>query len=422
MPKRKPEFEAGIFRKDDYQGYGALTLPFTWSEYQDALEKARITSDYSTPVTVELTYTKRECLRPHTMDINDGTLSDTRNLLELNLLAQRLDDMDEMLLDCFEAQVALEQESLNPGESIPFARLINLTYQTLDCVYGGGSRTYAELGRFLFENDMLPEKVLDQTLALMPTSSFGEEIPEEWLTLVGKQHFEAHGGVFTKAGYFECPAEIPEVYKRGEMTYFDRSGAPVVLEVGNPYSEEHSGESTTLDLPSTDGRMTAVLKSLGADSIEACIWRCKDCLIPAAKKWIAQAEDFEMTNRFAGFLYDLERRESPVKYKALLQAAACADLETALRLGADLDAYEFFPAQSAPGHYGLDALYEIYGDETANALEPYMDCFKYGKDLMDAEHAEITDYGIIRRKDFEPVQASEPDEGETEDMGMGGLT
>lgn len=417
---KKYEFAASIYRKDDYRGSGEFEMPFTWSEYQDALEKARAT-DMHTPVMIELTYTKRGCLRPHTMDINDGKFTDTRDLLELNLLAQRLDGMDEGMQDCFEAQVALEQKSLNPGESIPLARLINLTYQTKDCIYGGGSRTYAELGQFLFENDMLPEDVLDKTIAL--TGSFDAEIPKEWLTLVGRQHFETHGGVFSKAGYFECPTEIPEVYRhiRGEMVYFDRSGAPIVLEVGNPYSKNNSGESFTLDLPTVGGELDVMLKDLDADSIEQCEWRCSDCLIPAAKEWIMQAMDFELTRKFADFLYDLERRETPVKYKALLQAAKCSKLETALRLGADLDAYEFFPMQSTPAHYGRDALYEIYGDETANALFPYIDCFKYGKNLMDTEHAEITDYGIIRRKDFELIQIPEPDEDETEEFGMGGI-
>jgi len=166
-----------------------------------------------------------------------------------------------------------------------------------------------------------------------------------------------------------------------------------------------------------------MLNTIGAESIEECVWRCTDCLIPTAKEWIAQSDDFAVTGQFADFLYHLQRRETPEKYKALLQAAKCSDLDTALRLGADLDAYEFFSAQSAPGHYGRDALYEIYGDETANALYPYMDCFKYGKDLMDAEHAVITEYGVIRRKDFEPILVPEPDKGETEnqDCGMGGI-
>jgi hypothetical protein len=65
---KKYEFAASLYREDDYRGSGTLELPFTWSEYQDALEKARAT-DIKTPVTIELTYTKRDCLRPHTMDI-----------------------------------------------------------------------------------------------------------------------------------------------------------------------------------------------------------------------------------------------------------------------------------------------------------------------------------------------------------------
>jgi hypothetical protein len=419
MPKKKPEFEVTVYRTSiaDYLGAGTLQLPFTQDEYHDALQKARA-ADGGTPVSIELNRVRREALRPHTMDVNDGMLSDTSDLLELNLLARRLDGMDEDALAGFEAMIILEGRKAD--QPIPVARLINMTYEADGCVQAGNIRTYAELGQFLFENDMLPEKVLDQTLDLTPAGSFGEKAPEEWLTLIGRQHLEANGGVFTKAGYFECPADIPEVYKRGEMSYFDRFAGTVVLEVGNPYAEEHSGEFITLGLPTTDEGLSAKLQQIGAESIEECVWRCTDCLIPDARKWIMQEDDFALTNQFAVFLHDLERRESPERYKALLQAAKCSDLDTAIRLGADLDAHEFSADQATPAHYGKAALYEIYGDEAGDALFPYMDCFKYGKDLMDVENAVITDYGVIRRTDAEPIQT--PEDDETEDFEMGGIT
>ena len=113
----------------------------------------------------------------------------------------------------------------------------------------------------------------------------------------------------------------------------------------------------------------------------------------------------------------MDRRETPEQYKALLQATKCSDLDTALRLGEELDQYEFSSMQATPAHYGRDTLYETLGADDASSLYPYMDCFKYGKDLMDAENAVITDYGIIRRNDCEPIQAPETDEGETEEFG-----
>jgi hypothetical protein len=67
------------------------------------------------------------------------------------------------------------------------------------------------------------------------------------------------------------------------MVYFDRSGAPIVLEVGNPYSENNSGESFTLDLPTVGGELDAVLKDLDADSIEQCEWRCRRLPDPRRK-------------------------------------------------------------------------------------------------------------------------------------------
>lgn len=422
MAKKKPEFEATVYRADDYLGSGTLELPFTQDEYHDALQKARA-ADLHTPVTIELTYTQRASLHPHTMDINDSTFSDTRDLLELNLLARQLDEMDEDALNGFEAMMLLEEHK--SGQPIPVARLINMTYEAGNCVQAGNIRTNADLGKLLFENDMLPEKVMDQTLALTPTGSFGEEVPVEWLSLLGRQHMESSNGVITARGYFECPTDIPEVYKRGEISYFDRLAGTVMLDISSGSfgkKDTAMGKVAKLCLPAHPAKIDGVLQKIGAASIEECIWRCTDCSVPDARPWIDQAESIGQIEEFADFLHDWERRELPERYKALLQAAKCSDLGTALRLGADFDVYEFFADQATPAHYGKAALYEIYGDETANALYPYMDCFKYGKDLMATENAEITDYGIIRHKDFDPIQAPEPDMDEAEDLGMGGLT
>ena len=100
----KHEFTVGIWRTDDYCGYGNLDSPFTWSEYQDTLEKAR-TTDGNTPVTIELSYIKQDCLQ-FLFGANDGTFIDTRDLLELNLLAQQLNELDAPMQDCFAAQKA----------------------------------------------------------------------------------------------------------------------------------------------------------------------------------------------------------------------------------------------------------------------------------------------------------------------------
>ena len=411
---KKHEFTSGIFRTDEYLGYGELNMPFTWWEYQDALEKARVSNE-ETPVKIELSYTKRDFLLPHTMDKNDGTFNNLYELLELNLLARQLSDMDETTQKCFEAQVELEQKSPESDETIPFpfAKLINLTYQTQNCMYGGSSHNYSNLGRFLFESDMLSDDIYEKTTELFGT--LYDDIPEEWMTFVGRQRYEDYGGVFTDAGYFECPTEIPEVYKRGETDYFNHSGALVELEV-----RKDGEEVVTLGLPTSDEKMTEMLKSIGANSIDECEWQCVECQIPFAKESITQTEDFEQIEEFANFLQGLEQKEVG-KYKALLQAAECSDLETALTLGANLNDYEFFPLHYTLEHYGLCALYEAYGEETTNALSQYMDCFKYGKDMMDKENAVDTEYGVIRRKNLEPIIALESDMEEDESQGMGGM-
>ena len=251
----KHEFTVGIYRADEYQDYGELNMPFTFYEYQDALEKARFLEGH-TPVTIEFTYIKQDCLR-FLFDMGDGTFENTNDLLELNLLSQQLAEMDIALLDCFEAQVRLEQKNPNPGESIPLARLINLTYQTSDCLPAYGIHSNAELGRFLFENDMLSDDEYNHTTALEERNN--GKIPVEWLTLIGRQHLEDHNGVITKQGYFECPEEIPETYKRGEMDYFNQHSAPVILEIGNPFSKNENGKFMTICLPANNIELNHLL-------------------------------------------------------------------------------------------------------------------------------------------------------------------
>jgi len=399
------EFIVALYRPtDDLPGTAELNLPFSWSDYDDAQEKLRA-SDGITPIVFELIYAKQEVLVPHTLKNNNGTLADIQDLLELNLLAQRLDSMSATMHDCFEAQVTLEERVQGSGEAIPVARLINLSYQTANCIPGDRSQTYAELGAFLFENDMVSDDIYDKTIVLV--GSMDTEMPKEWLTFVGRQHFEANGGVFTDKGYFECPTEIPEDYRRGEQTYLHRDNAPVVLEIINPYGivPEDGELSITLGLPTTDAELAVALGKINADSIEQCAWRCTECLVPAAKEWLAWADGFYEIAAFAACLETLENEGRRVKYKALLQAAECSNLSTALCLSADVDAYEFTPNQWEPAEYGRAALYSMCGKESAASICAHMDCHGYGLMIMQHENAVLTDYGIIRRKDGELIQA-----------------
>jgi hypothetical protein len=417
----KLEFMVTLYRPDDSYSYGTLRLPATWSEYQDAKERARIFDD-KTPCNVELYQWSREYLRPHVeaADLN----IDHRGLLELNLLAHRLDMIDETLQDSFEALVKKEGlKSHDPKVSIPLAKLINLTFAAADCLPAYGVTNDQALGQFLFENEMLSDDDYDM-LDKAKTTIGGDEPPKELLSLIGRKRREQENAVYTKQGYFECPGEIPEVYKPGEMAYFDRTGAPVVLEISKGHFNDPDYDNSLtakLDLPPIYKKLTKALETVDAASIEECGWRCIDCLIPAAKEWIDSTDDFDIVEDFAVFLNEMQRREplkTQVKYKAVLEATECADLETAFRLGTELDGYNFYPEMTGTEDYGRAMMAAEHGQKVADEMSDYTNLKLYGEKMMKLSGAVNTPYGILCRVDGGHIQSEAPDENQ----GMGGMS
>ena len=418
MPK-KTEFNVEIYRTDDLAASATLSLPATWAEYQDAMEKARV-FDLQTPYKFEILHIEREYLRPHMGD--DAITVSGRELLELNLLAQRLAMQDDTLNDSVEAMIKMDMQKANDSQApIPLARLINLTFASEDCmsVY---LTSHKELGEFLFENDMLDKKLMDKTIEM--NGLFGKDIiPDEWFLLIGRQHCESVGGVFTKQGYFEyLEGDIEEIYKPGEMAYFDRSGAPVVLEIckGHFSDPEYDNDLTSkLDCPLNDHYLTAAIDAVEAASVDEIGWHCTECLIPAAREWIDDEEDFETVQDFAAFLSEMQRRqplETQVKYKAILEAIGCDSLGKALYFGTELDEYYLHADMATAADYGKAFLTTNYGADGAKELAPHMNLYQYGNAMMEQFNAVNTPYGILRRADGGQIQSEIPDENRQADQ------
>ena len=72
--------------------------------------------------------------------------------------------------------------------------LINLTYNTDACCLAPQVSNLQELGAFLYENEMLSK----EAMALLDTTEEDSEFRASLLKLLGEQHKEDHGGVFTK--------------------------------------------------------------------------------------------------------------------------------------------------------------------------------------------------------------------------------
>ena len=390
------EFTVEISRPGEF---GALTsatleLPATQAEYHDAMEKAR-TTDYKVTYSTELLDCKRGWLRPH--------IPKNANLLELNLLAIRMEKNIKDEIDVFEGMVKIETER-NGGEPVPLPRLINMTFSIDNCHVAYGIHNDEALGKFLFDNDMLSDEDY-KAAQIHPALNLFD--PGR-IHLFGKKHREAENGVFSSVGYVEIET-VNEVYIPGEMAYFNNSGAPVVLEISKGHFNDpgYDNDMTfTVDLPEMRGkRLIDVLEKVEAASLEEIGYRCIDCLIPAAKELIDDAEDIEAVNRFAEALAKLQRRILPVRYKAMLEAVKPSDLESATRLVADADQYTLDDKMSGPEDYAREYLSRLEGGDERIDLSKLVNPYALGEQVMKLENAAWTSYGVLKRKDGGSIQA-----------------
>ena len=197
MAKKIFEVEISNNGPKGYETAVSLRMPATWSEFHDALQKARIKDGRSCGN--ELLYVGYDGLQR-------GMIGRNVNLYDLNLLAQRLAALTPEENTGMETLLAMEW-SRHRG-SVSMEHLINLTYNTDACCLAPQVSNLQELGAFLYENEMLSK----EAMALLDTTEEDSEFRASLLKLLGEQHKEDHGGVFTKRGYAELGGEIRPVY------------------------------------------------------------------------------------------------------------------------------------------------------------------------------------------------------------------
>lgn len=348
------EFEVEISRPGEF---GILTsstleLPATWAEYQDAMEKARITDD-RVIYEVELCGTRWSCL--------ENRIPTPIYLPELNLLAQRLAGLSSQQNAIFDAMVSIEAKQ-SKSNTIPLPRLINFTYSLDNCRVAPGIRGDNALGRWLFENGMLPQEVHDFAAARI---FWGSETEDERFGLIGSRHRQRENGVYSGAGYVEMAA-VNEVYTLGDVEYFRRSDTPVVLLVSKGFFNDpacDNDRTIRLNMPATDYQLGAAIDAVDAASEKEIGYQCIDCLIPAVKDLIDNAEDISLVNSFAAALADRERHNYPTVCKAMLEAVKPPNLESATALIVEAGEYTLAAEMSGPEDYAREYLSRLKGGD-----------------------------------------------------------
>ena len=107
-----------------------------------------------------------------------------------------------------------------------------------------------------------------------------------------------------------------------------------------------------------------------------------------------------------------------VKYKALLSVAGCPSLQDAIQLMHGLDDYDLRPDVAATWDYAEVVLREKYPDLPEELFQTPQAAM-VGRQMLEENHAAITDYGLFRRKDNGqlPVFQREPQAMDSPQMG-----
>lgn len=383
---------------ESYTTSVTLHLPASWAEFHDALQKARIEDARNCKI---------ELLQSRRKDLPASCIGSKVNLYELNLLAQRLAWQTKDQNELFAGMVKIEQ--LHNSGVIPMRRLVNLTFNLDNCCMAWGVKDDKALGVFMYENEMLS----DEAMRMLDAEESDSEYADQMLEVLGKKHRELEGGVFTSQGYLEATGgDFQDVFIPGEISYFLRSDAPVVLTVSKGFFNDPHYENqltASLDLPACDEMVWRAAEAVGAASPKECCYRCADCLIPAVKELIDNAiddvGDIGQANEFARMLKEQERHldeKGWSRYKALLQANRCADLGDAMQLMYELDEYELRPEVASSWQYAEMRLREKYPD-LPEALFQTGQSAQIGEQMLAEDNAALTSYGLIRRKDGGPL-------------------
>lgn len=383
----------------DQSDCGTLRLPATAYQLWDVSDRLHRDGADGFSMLVRV-FEKHDFLRPFLNSRYDQC--GPKKLYELNALAQRLSELDDLGIAAFKGLLKMEK----PKGPIELPRLINLAYSTECCHVVYEALNDSQLGRFLAENGLAPET------EGVPDSVF-EMLDFEQ---IGRRHRAAEGSVFVErdyaspGAYVERHDNIVEAYKELELE-------PKAPDYTALLNLAYGGKTARLKLPADDRDLSAALDLLGAPDWTG-VWRgCSDCAVPSLTQMISEEPDLSAINSLARELADIGP-ESLTACKALLEAAECGDLQRAGALLGELGEYTFSPQPDAPAQYAMDALSAILPEKDAAQLIPHLDLRGYGQALLQDRNAVMTSFGLIQRKDGQPIQAIEtqPEQGGMEMM------
>lgn len=369
-----------------------VELPVTDHQMLDIMDKLRLAPG-------ELPYL--EILDYHDFDYLDKCMPCLGNLYELNALAGRLAEMEPPDLAAFEGLVGMELQK--KVEEVQISKLIDFAHSVDCCHVVPDAMTDYELGKFYAEYGFVPE-VEDLSDAAFELLDFGK---------IGKDYRESEEGVFTSWGYVVRSGDLKQVAE--SMDYLPHKPDYIFrLTLINTCSER--GErNVPLELPTTDEQLEAALERLDSSDWTGIAMTSLDGPLTGMDRDLFYMDELPKLNELAKSIRQIDKGGRLPQYKAILCAVDCHDIDTALALADTVDEYHFRPDIRTPEQVAMEDLRVTVGTRERELLVKHLNLHAYGRDLLARYNEKLTEYGMLERKDGQPIQSM------TDQPKMGGM-
>ena len=141
-----------------------------------------------------------------------------------------------------------------------------------------------------------------------------------------------------------------------------------------------------------------------------------DCVCPMLKGINISCNDISALNNFAVQLRQISDIGKLPKLNAVLSANQCRSVDQAILLAERLEHFNLDAEIKSYADLVYDEFENVIGGRQAEELRQCLDIEKYGRILQQGYNAEFTEYGMVTRDDFQPMDAPWQDESEVMDM------
>ena len=386
------------------EAYAMLSLPATPYELLDIMDRVRPNGPEELDYSVE-EYRGCEFLAPYILPAPD--------LFALNALCEQLAELDERQAIAFHGLVQMEAQKHEAKLSMQ--NLLDLAYSA-ECCHVVDALSDSQLGRFYVDNDFFAEgdHIPEYLSGYLDYAKIGKEMREKEEGIFVQKSDDDPGGYVVRHSELKqappVPTELP-----GKPAYtFRLNVSTLPLRQG-----EHGRRCEILDFPASEEQIQETARKVGAGSLTETMAAVLDGPLACLKADIFFGEELLTINNLAQKVALLDAKGMLPKFKALQEATECTGLDQLMELTDQVDDYFFEPDKRSVEDVAMDDLQCTVGGEDSELMAKYMNLTGYGKALLERENGVVTHYGMLERKDAQPIQAqAEQEEQEPSQGGM----